>query len=101
MFKKIINKLLRPNKEEKTDYSFVWYDKGPDNPFDMRFLDIRSFTTDVTSFASDQEAIDLFVKFRESDGQLLIAGPASLYSKRMRIRVCLLSCILFLGCACQ
>jgi len=58
---------VTPKKEEK-QYSFKWYELGPENPFNKRILDIRSLTHTTLSGSKDKEIVELYSKLRQSIG---------------------------------
>ena len=52
-----------------TDYEYQWYDPGDDNPFGVRFLNVRGLTRCVTSTTGDQHIAETFLAQRDSDGR--------------------------------
>ena len=50
-------------------YNFKWYETGEGNPFQMRVLDIRSYTQHMISTTKDPNVAEGFVKNRASIGQ--------------------------------
>jgi hypothetical protein len=54
-------------KPQESQHEFIWYDPGQDNPFNKRILDIRAFSSNITS-ATDKDTDDRFWNLRESDG---------------------------------
>jgi hypothetical protein len=53
-------------------HQFKWYDPGPDNPFPVRILDVRSFTWNVVAMTSDAKIAATFSIQRNSDGREFI-----------------------------
>lgn len=47
---------------------YQWLDIGPDNPFDVRVLDIRPLTQTLASVTQDPDVARSFVELRQSDG---------------------------------
>lgn len=62
----------------KSDRSsrFTWHDPGGNNPFGVRFLDIRALTQTMVSTTANPEIAKSFVNLRASDGTDLV--PAEL-----------------------
>ena len=48
---------------------FKWYEVGPENPFPVRMLDVRSLTWDVTAFTSDSKVAESYNAQRQSNGR--------------------------------
>lgn len=51
------------------EYEFKWYDPGPDNPFPIRILDVRSLTWKVVATTSDMKIAESFSAQRQTDGR--------------------------------
>lgn len=53
-------------------YQFKWYELGPDNPFPVRILDVRSLTGTVVATTSNKDIAERYLTLRGSDGRDLI-----------------------------
>lgn len=54
-----------------SDPSLPWIEPGPDNPFGVRFMDLRSIMWDLVSGTADPQVATRFNEMRASDGQFL------------------------------
>ena len=69
MFNWFKKKKERKEQDKQTnEYSFVWYDLGPENPFNKRILDIRSFTATILATTSDESIAKKYNQLRNSIG---------------------------------
>lgn len=64
----------QPPKTPPTQYVFRWYDVGPDNPFGVRILDVRSFTGSIIATTSNPTIAKKYNALRGSDGKDLISA---------------------------
>jgi hypothetical protein len=58
----------REHVNDNNSYNFKWYEIGPDNPFNKRILDIRSFTLNMIATTSSREVAEKYDKLRSSMG---------------------------------
>lgn len=63
-----------PAKRGGNDYSFKWYDPGPENPFGIRVLDCRPLTWHVVATTKDKAIAERYNFLRRSDGKDLISA---------------------------
>lgn len=54
------------------EYSFRWYEANKDNPFNVKVLDVRSYTQTILAFTKFQEVAEKFNDLRQSLGEELI-----------------------------
>jgi len=56
--------------EDENEYHFIWYEaKDKENIFSMKFLDIRSFTQNMVTTATDPKIAETFVTLAKSNGE--------------------------------
>ena len=55
-------------------YDFKWHEIGPDNPFGVRFLDVRPLTWNVVAATKEQRIAESFSRQRQTDGREFISA---------------------------
>lgn len=56
------------------DYTFEWYDPGPENPFGIRVLDCRPMTWNLVSVTADPAIAESYVRLRAANGKELVGA---------------------------
>jgi hypothetical protein len=69
--KDLFGKAEKPVSAAQT-YQFKWYELGPENPFPVRILDVRSLTGTVVATTRDRNIAEKYLAMRQSDGRDLI-----------------------------
>ena len=62
------------NNDFSQENDFQWHDIGKDNPFNKRFLDVRSFTQTMLSTTSDENIARKYLELRNSMGKEYIGS---------------------------
>ena len=65
-----LKNLFRRSEQSQTP-PCTWLEVGPDNPFDVRILNILPVTQTMTSFTQSKKLAQSFVDLRQSDGSEL------------------------------
>ena len=72
--KKWLSKFFGQSEAEETP-TYEWLEIGPENPFNVRVLDVRPLTQSVTAVTQNQDIARSFVELRQSDGSDLPSIP--------------------------
>lgn len=65
----------RPPDNTSAEADLRWHERGPRNPFGVRFLDCRAVTWNLISTTGDPQIAALYTALRGSDGRDLIEQP--------------------------
>ncbi len=68
----MLNWFKKKKKDTPKEYDFRWYGIEPENPFNKKMLDIRSYTGTMLALTSEKEVAEKYNELRYSNGEYLI-----------------------------